>query len=638
MKGKIGVNEKAIKISDLERILSRASIGTELEDDASLECVKWSLPSMKGASKSSSQAGRDDYGKPAKNRGPAGGAGRVRFDDFFLREARIQLHYSALYPLDLFLSPQDLSSYSRLFSYFSAFRKIKQDLVTSWHNLSRSQRARRKWTGAEDGGIDGKESKMRTGLLRKSFGLNRLMSWFIGNLMEFCMNDVVDVQFSRLIDQLGGGEKTSTLGQRNRGEDEDLIPPPVSNSNSPTLPLSNLNNEMPPPASTLPLRSKASAPSLRKSNLSSSPSKASTELPPVGGSRRQSVASSIVTNTTVAGNFRRGGLNSANSVKDNANSIFGSQSTVNRTITPTRSVFGGAGNPGSYPRNFGGKGGSFRPNSTPTLTGSANLGANLSANQSLDFASLKLIHESFLSFILDGTLLSSEIASGKIREILETCRNFTERINKGWEGDILPGLLSEGNLADRNGGDEEGGKTSTSNRNSLDFRMEFLNKISAVSVLLFFRLVFECKPVSDLDFSLLQELDTRLHDFFSLLSNASRMNRGGGSTNSATGGNVNNRAGSTSFAGEMSLSNISFSMPLPSRTATQNLKSKGGSGQAGQDKERDRMNEVRLEADGAARGHLEQLLLRLDYNGHFGQEAQKREEEEERREVDEGDD
>lgn len=114
-------------------------------------------------------------------------------------------------------------------------------------------------------------------------------------------------------------------------------------------------------------------------------------------------------------------------------------------------------------------------------------------------------------------------------------------------------------------------------------------------------------------FSTSQTLDSQLQDFFSLLSSASSpLNRGGSNSSTAFGG------GSDSLAADVSLSNMSFSLPLPQRT-----------GFAQNDKERERMNEVRLEADVAARRHLEQLLLRLDYNRHFESEAEKREEKEE---------
>lgn len=449
-----------MKISDLERVLHRASIGTELEDDPSLDTVKWSMPSM--SSKTSSSGAMDAQGKPAKQRGAQGSTGVVRFDDLLLPgKKRIQLHYSASYPLDLFLSPSDLASYSRIFSYFSAFRSTHSGLLKAWQGLSQSQRKRRQFTGSGEGGSDLSEEKTRGRLLRRAWGINRLMLWFLDTMMEHLMTDVVDVQYSRLIDQLGGTQ------QRGRAEDEsDLLPP------SPMIPTSTSTNEMPPPSSTIPLRSQASSSSLRKFNPSNSPTKRNVELPfpQVASSRRQSVPSSAMSSTTIGGGstFKRGmggGFAASYSVRD-GQSVFGGSSATARTITPTRSIFGGVGAPSL--RSFGGRG---RTYSTPTAAG--NLSNNADPNGSLDFASLRAIHSSFLSFLLDGTLLSSNVASAQIRKILETCQLFTGSLMGKYRGDILPELLGEGSLAD--------GGAGKSKKGTLEERIEFIEDISRVS-------------------------------------------------------------------------------------------------------------------------------------------------------------
>lgn len=64
-------------------------------------------------------------------------------------------------------------------------------------------------------------------------------------------------------------------------------------------------------------------------------------------------------------------------------------------------------------------------------------------SQQLDFNSLTTIHSLYLSTIVSGCLLNSEIFTSKIMEILDNCDFLCSRIDR-WSGEILPSLLSGG--------------------------------------------------------------------------------------------------------------------------------------------------------------------------------------------------
>jgi len=80
---------------------------------------------------------------------------------------------------------------------------------TCWTSLSNAQRARRRWTGLGEGGTS-EDIGFRRQLLRCGWGLVREMNWFLDSLLGYVMIDVVDVEWTRLKNLLGG-EKAATL-------------------------------------------------------------------------------------------------------------------------------------------------------------------------------------------------------------------------------------------------------------------------------------------------------------------------------------------------------------------------------------------------------------------------------------------
>lgn len=126
-----------------------------------------------------------------------------------------------------------------------------------------------------------------------------------------------------------------------------------------------------------------------------------------------------------------------------------------------------------------------------------------------------------------------------------------------------------------------------------------------------------------------QILRGQLDDFFQLLSAAStgtKQAAGIGSTSTADilGSNAT-LTGAAAAAGDVSLASLSMSvMPRVAPAAA------GGSAAS------KASSEARLDADSAARRHLEQLLLRLDFSGWYSsRELQRREREARERRMNE---
>ncbi len=209
-----------IRSSDLELSLRRATVGTWAEEDPSLQRLRFVLPkggyrpSLAGARTAkvrglaASNAGDQTVG--AQPTTAAGGLGAARFDDYLIG-VPAQLHYTAVFPLDLFLSASDLSAYSRIFSYLIAIKKVQSRVLDVWIALSKNQRGRRKFTGTGEGGVDAKEEKQRARLLRCSWGTVRSMKWFLDTLLGHFQTDIIDAQYGVLTERLGASVADSGL-------------------------------------------------------------------------------------------------------------------------------------------------------------------------------------------------------------------------------------------------------------------------------------------------------------------------------------------------------------------------------------------------------------------------------------------
>jgi hypothetical protein len=69
-------------------------------------------------------------------------------------------------------------------------------MLDSWVSLSNAQRARRRWTGTGEGGIE-EDQEVRERLLRCGWGCARTMNWFLEAVMEYVWGDVVDEEYVR---------------------------------------------------------------------------------------------------------------------------------------------------------------------------------------------------------------------------------------------------------------------------------------------------------------------------------------------------------------------------------------------------------------------------------------------------------
>jgi gamma-tubulin complex component 4 len=195
-----------IREQDLHLAILRASLGTSAQHDASLAHLRCTLPNgpMRPLLPSLS-------GEQIKHTKPSQASlldDLTTFDDLVLGTPMV-LTYAVKWPLDLFLVPSDLKIYGALFSYMMSLRKTHMRVHACWASLSNAQRARRKWTGLNDGGTE-TDLKARKELLRYGWGVVRQMGWLLDTLLEYLMNDVVDVEFKRLKESLSHKQDQGT--------------------------------------------------------------------------------------------------------------------------------------------------------------------------------------------------------------------------------------------------------------------------------------------------------------------------------------------------------------------------------------------------------------------------------------------
>lgn len=202
-----------IREQDLNLALLRASLGTTAQQDPTLTCLRFSLPS------GPLQPLLPSLAPPALSfSGQGANVGSSPFHTHLLGTPLL-LSYTISWPLDLFLDQTDLTTYSSLFGFLSALRKTHTGIHTCWTSLSNAQRARRRWTGLGEGGTV-EDLEARKNLLRCGWGIVRDMGWFLDTLLGYIMTDVVDVEFRKLKEMLGkGAEAVASSTQRPSGED-----------------------------------------------------------------------------------------------------------------------------------------------------------------------------------------------------------------------------------------------------------------------------------------------------------------------------------------------------------------------------------------------------------------------------------
>lgn len=180
-----------IREQDLQHALLRASVGTSAQHDSRLGHLLFKLPSGPVRPLLSNF----DVGTPIWD----GKIQVANFDNIILG-LPLKLTYKIKWPLDLFLQSQDLAAYEELFSFLSSLRFMHMRVHTCWSSLSNCQRARRRWTGLDEGGTQDSVARMQ--LLRCGWGIVRLMGWFMDVLLGYVMIDVVESEFRILKKQL----------------------------------------------------------------------------------------------------------------------------------------------------------------------------------------------------------------------------------------------------------------------------------------------------------------------------------------------------------------------------------------------------------------------------------------------------
>ncbi|WVF68561.1 hypothetical protein IAT40_003330 [Kwoniella sp. CBS 6097] len=509
---------------DLDLALLRASVGTSAELDKSLDGLRFRLeygplrallpttPSSK--TRNAGKVGQEDSGSNNEFR---------RLFSSSLLGTPLELNMTISWPLDLFLSPTALSSYADIHVYLLAFRDTQIKIQDCWRSLTASQRQRRKWTGADEGGLAGQERDARKRLARNAWGTVRIMGWWLDQMIGHFMDDIIHVQHRRLLEQLELVDMESVLAKS--GKDH------------------------------------------------------------LGGSVRGSLRGSIRENRT------RTTSPAPIATRDST------RHTYAHTHTSTPSMVDGRPHSPLSETHTWGDGGTVRSNKAPPTP------TKMTANY-LDFLTLRQIHSRHLSFLREGLLISDISLATIIRDILDTCKRFTGLVLDRWGGDVLPHLLEEG-FGSGEGEREGEGKTEIGGL--VREREETLREIN-------------------------EKLNDLLLEFFSALLDSQNpgLNSNSGNNNASLD---NDNVGDKPKAGERP----SFSRTA-SRTSTTRIQmSRMMSRQAsflGNNKSTfgrgsgsalatatatatvgEKSKDMLAESEVALSRHIEQLLLRLDFNG-----------------------
>lgn len=183
-----------IRAADLELAIQRASLRSEAEDSTQLERCSVTMFPLRNVKR------KEGDWKEASAMG-AKEDGAVRFDDVAIG-VPFTLNYHVHFPLDLILTPPELRAYSDLFSFLLALHAVRASLRDSWIDLSKAQRARRRFTGTNEGGENRQEERRRAQLLRMACGTAREGMWFLEAVGGHFQTDIIDVQYTKFLDQL----------------------------------------------------------------------------------------------------------------------------------------------------------------------------------------------------------------------------------------------------------------------------------------------------------------------------------------------------------------------------------------------------------------------------------------------------
>lgn len=364
-----------ISHTDLELALQRATVGTEAENTSQLDNCSIVMPQIYHARRT-----EGDW-KPKEDTSISL---PIRFDDIALTGVPFSLKYQTPFPVDLILMPSEIRVYSELFSYLLAIHSVRSQLCESWMSLSKAQRARRRFTGVNEGGTDTVEEVARRNLLRMAYGIAREGLWFLEVLSGHFQTDVIDVQYTKLIHQL----------HRLRVDPESVpdVEMVSSNTSLRTEDASQLRNRM----------------------------------------------SGANSNVRRVSSLRH--LSEQGEMLELDEHVYRTPSMGESML---RRAMGARGGRASQ-SNYGGQHllGSLRANTTPMSSTSTQ-----ETYSNLDFATSRAIHQAFLSYVAEGLLLTDGAASSCIWQVLHTCMHFVHIIEQ-WGGDVLPELLTEGSVSE----------------------------------------------------------------------------------------------------------------------------------------------------------------------------------------------
>lgn len=185
-------SSSVIREQDLNLAILRASVGTSAESDRWVEKLRFKLergslrPFMPSATVPKHT--HEDNGV------------RALFSSLLLG-APMTMTTTMGWPMDLFITPPAMSAYIDINVYLTAIRDTHSKVLSCWSSLSASQRRRRRWTGANEGGTQAEILK-RKQLARLSWGIVRAMLFFLDQLLGHFMVDIIDVLHRRLLDSL----------------------------------------------------------------------------------------------------------------------------------------------------------------------------------------------------------------------------------------------------------------------------------------------------------------------------------------------------------------------------------------------------------------------------------------------------
>lgn len=194
-----------IREQDLNTAILRASVGTCAELDRNVERLRYRL--LQGSIRPLSMG----HATASGSKQDAEQGVRGLFSNFLLG-APATMSSNITWPLGLFMTPATMSAYTDIHTFLLAIRDTHLKVLTCWSALSASQRRRRKWTGANEGGQDGLDRDTRRRLARTAWGTVRAMLFFLDELLGHFMTDVIEVQHRKLMTQLQEVEKGGTVG------------------------------------------------------------------------------------------------------------------------------------------------------------------------------------------------------------------------------------------------------------------------------------------------------------------------------------------------------------------------------------------------------------------------------------------